>query len=75
MSIVQNYTLFAFIMEGKKAFGRITINPDIKELVKYPETLSKELRGNVQFECSYEAGYLGYTLYHELTARGIRRLC
>ena len=65
-----NYTLCAFTMEGKKIFGCTTINPDIKELVKYLETLNKQLGGKAQFECGYEAGCLGYTLYHELTARG-----
>ena len=67
-----NYTLCAFSLEGKKVFGRTTINPDIKELVKYLETLSKQLGGAGEFECGYEAGCLGYTLYHELTARGYK---
>ena len=67
-----NYTLCAFTLEGKKAFGRTTINPDIRELVKYLETLNKQLGEEVQFECGYEAGCLGYTLYHELTARGYK---
>ena len=67
-----NYTLCAFTMEGKKAFGRMTINPDIRELVKYLETLKQQLGGDVQFECGYEAGCLGYTLYHKLAARGYK---
>ena len=66
----QNYTLCAYTMEGQKAFGRTTINPDIKELVKYLETLNKQQGGKAQFVCGYEAGCLGYTLYHELTAKG-----
>ena len=67
-----NYTLCAFTMEGKKAFGRTTINPDIRELDKYLETLKQQLGGDVQFECGYEAGCLGYTLYHKLAARGYK---
>ena len=67
-----NYTLCAFTREGKKAFGRTTINPDIKELVKYLETLNKQLGGDTEFECGYEAGCLGYTLYHELRAKGYK---
>ena len=67
-----NYTLCAFTMEGKKAFGRTTINPDIRELVKYLETLKQQLGGDVQFECGYEAGCLGYTLYHKLAAKGYK---
>ena len=68
----KNYTLCAFTMEGKKVFGRTTINPDIKELVKYLETLNQQQGGKAQFECGYEAGCLGYTLYHDLRAKGYK---
>ena len=34
-----NYTLCAFCMENKKAFRRTTVNPDIKEVVKYLKRL------------------------------------
>lgn len=67
-----NYTLCAFTIEGQKVFGRTTIKPDSKELVKYLETLNKQLGGTAEFECGYEAGCLGYTLYHELTAKGYK---
>jgi len=65
-----NYTLCAFTLEGQKTFAETTINPDIKELVKYLETLNQRQGGQAQFVCGYEAGCLGYTLYHQLTAKG-----
>ncbi len=65
-----NYTLCAFTMEGQKTFTETRINPDIKELVKYLETLNQRQEGKAEFVCGYEAGCLGYTLYHELSAKG-----
>ncbi len=67
-----NYTLCAFTMEGQKTFAETQINPDIKELVKYLETLNQRQGGQAQFVCGYEAGCLGYTLYHELSAKGYK---
>ncbi len=67
-----NYTLCAFEMEGQKTFAETKINPDIKELIKYLETLNKHKGGKAQFVCGYEAGCLGYTLYHELSAKGYK---
>ncbi len=56
-------------MEGQKTYAETTINPDVKELVKYLETLNQRQGCQVQFVCGYEAGCLGYTLYHELSAK------
>lgn len=67
-----NYTLCAFTLEGQKLFAQTSINPDIKELVKYLETLNARQGGKAEFVCGYEAGCLGYTMYHELTARGYK---
>ena len=67
-----NYTLCAFTMEGQKVFARTSINPDVKELIKYLETLNARQGGKAEFVCGYEAGCLGYTLYHELTAKGYK---
>lgn len=67
-----NYTLCAFTMEGQKTFARTSINPDVKELVKYLETLNIQQGGKAEFVCGYEAGCLGYTLYHELAAKGYK---
>ncbi len=65
-----NYTLCAYTMEGQETFAETRINPDIRELVKYLETLKQWQGSKAQFVCGYEAGCLGYTLYHELTAKG-----
>lgn len=67
-----NYTLCVFTMEGQKTFAQTSINPNIKELVKYLETLNIRQGGNAEFVCGYEAGCLSYALYHELTAKGYR---
>lgn len=67
-----SYALCAFTMEGQKFFGQTSINPDIKELVKYLKTLNAQQGGKAEFVCGYEAGCLGYTLYHELTAKGYK---
>ncbi len=67
-----NYTLCAFTMEGQKLYAQTGINPNSKELVKYLETLNVQQGGEAEFVCGYEAGCLGYTLYHELTAKGYK---
>ena len=67
-----NYTLCAFTLEGQKTFAETQINPSVKELVKYLEALKARQGGKAEFVCGYEAGSLGYTLYHELTAKGYK---
>ena len=63
-----NYTLCAFSLNGQKAFAQTTINPDIDELLKYLATVQGRFGGaDCKLICGYEAGCLGYTLYHQLT--------
>lgn len=65
-----NYTICAYTIENDKAFAETTIKPDIKELEKYLKRL-QELQGeNCKLICGYEAGCLGYSLYHQLMGRG-----
>lgn len=65
-----NYTLCAYSIEGQKTFAQTTINPDIKEILKYLENLKKQLGEDTSFVCGYEAGCLGYTPYHQLKQNG-----
>ena len=46
-----SYALCAFTMEGQKFFGQTSINPDIKELVKYLKTLNVQQGGKAEFVC------------------------
>ena len=63
-----NYTLCAFSLDGQKVFGQTTINPNIDELLKYLATMQYRLGGQrSDLVCGYEAGCLGYSLYHQLT--------
>lgn len=64
-----NYTLCAYNNEEQRPFAEITINPDIKELTRYLDNLEKKTNGS-KIICGYEAGCLGYTLYHQLKAKG-----
>ena len=72
-----NYTLCAIeptIGSEDRIFGEIQIAPDYKEVISFIESLKLKLglADNYSIECGYEAGYLGYTLYHQLESAGIK---
>jgi hypothetical protein len=57
-----------------RIFGELQVAPDYKEVITFIDTLQLRLGLNddYSFECGYEAGCLGYTLYHQLTNAGIK---
>ena len=72
-----NYTLCAVeptIGAEDRFFGEIQVSPDYKEIVSFIKSLMLKLgsQDNYSIECGYEAGCLGYTLYHQLTNAGIK---
>ena len=72
-----NYTLCAMeptIGAEDRIFGEIQVAPDYKEVLCFIESLKMKLGffDDYSIECGYEAGYLGYTLYHQLTEAGIK---
>ena len=72
-----NYTLCAVeptIGAEDRYFGEIQVSPDYKEIVSFIKSLMLKLgsQDNYSIECGYEAGCLGYTLYHQLTNAGIK---
>ena len=72
-----NYTLCAMeptIGAEERIFGEVQVAPDYKEIIGFITSLKKKLGLNNDYsiECGYEAGCLGYTLYHQLTAAGIK---
>ena len=72
-----NYTLCAMeptIGAEDRIFGEIQVAPDYKEILCFIESLKMKLGffDDYSIECGYEAGCLGYTLYHQLTGAGIK---
>lgn len=66
-----SYTLCAYTVENDTTFAIVKIDPDFKLILKYLKQIEKNVGHKCRFICGYEAGYLGYTLYHQLTAHGI----
>ena len=72
-----NYTLCAMeptIGAEDRIFGQVQVAPDYKEIICFIESIKIKLGINNDYsiECGYEAGCLGYTLYHQLTEAGIK---
>ena len=72
-----NYTLCAMepiIGAQERVYGEIQTSPDYKEIICFIEALKMKLGSNDNYsiECGYEAGCLGYSLYHQLTGAGIK---
>lgn len=73
----KNYTLCAMeptIGSEDRIFGEVQVAPDYKEVIYFIESLKMKLGldNKYSIECGYEAGCLGYTLYHQLTAAGVK---
>ena len=66
-----NYTLCCYQMENDTIFAATTMEPDYKNIVKYLTRVEQNIGGDCHFLCGYEAGSLGYSLYHQLTGEGV----
>ena len=71
-----NYTLCAMepvVGAEDRIFGEIQVAPDYKEVICFIEAVKLKLGldNDYSVECGYEAGCLGYSLYHQLTRAGI----
>lgn len=72
-----NYTLCAMeptFGSEERVFGETQVAPDYKEVLLFITSLKMKLGVDNKYsiECGYEAGCLGYTLYHQLTGAGIK---
>ena len=65
-----NFTLCAYSMNTQECFAETQINPDVKEFDKYLKALDAGMGGDTHFVCGYEAGCLGYSIYHDITKLG-----
>ena len=62
----ESFTLCAFTIEEDKGKYHQKTDPDFKKVLKYLEFLRTTYGDDANFICGYEAGCLGYTLYHQL---------
>ncbi len=67
----ESFTLCAYTIEAEKASHVQRTTADYKQVLKYLEFLRSVYGNNVHFVCGYEAGCLGYTLYHQLKERNV----
>ena len=67
----ESYTVCSYSFERDEVEYTQKLTPDYKMVLKYLEQLRKREGEEVEFICGYEAGSLGYTLYHQLTSHGV----
>ena len=72
-----NYTLCAMepVLDGEdRIFTNIQVTPDYENVIQFIDDLKERLGSSDSYsiECGYEAGCLGYSLYHQLTKAGVK---
>ena len=69
----ENYTLCCYSFDEDRLQYSQRIAPDYKMVLKYLEQVRTRYPDDeIEFVCGYEAGCLGYTLYHQLTDHGVK---
>ena len=68
----ESYTLCCYSYDTDKVEYKQTIPSDYKLILKYMEQIRDRYTGEIEFICGYEAGCLGYSLYHQLTEHAVK---
>ena len=63
----ESFTFCAYTIDAEKGSHFQRTEADYKNVLKYLESLRTVYGNDANFICGYEAGCLGYTLYHQLT--------
>ena len=63
----ESFSLCAYTIESDKCSHYQKTEADYKKVLKYLEYLRSIYGDDAKFVCGYEAGCLGYSLYHQLT--------
>lgn len=67
----ESFSLCAFTIEADKGMYYQKTEADYKKVLKYLDFLRTIYGNDANFVCGYEAGCLGYTLYHQLTSHNV----
>ncbi len=72
---ITNYTLCALeqvLGADDIVYANVKVSPDADNIVQFIENLKNKMKDECDILCGYEVGCLGFSLYHELTKKGIR---
>jgi transposase len=67
----ESYTVCCYSIERDRLEYHQTLTADYRMVLRYLEQLRKRYDDEIEIVCGYEAGCLGYTLYHQLTNCGV----
>lgn len=67
----ESFSLCCYTFEDDRYAHHQKMDPDFSMVVNYINAMKKAYGEDTQFVCGYEAGCLGYTLYHQLNDNGI----
>lgn len=68
----ETFSLCCYTNEKEKAEYPQKVNAHYSKVINYIEAMRFHYGDDALFVCGYEAGCLGFTLYHELTAHNIK---
>jgi len=66
-----NYTMCCYVIDGDADFARVELEPDYKFILNYLDQVEESYGEECEFICGYEAGCLGYSLYNDLSSKGV----
>ena len=67
----ESYSLSSYNLDDEKTMYEQKTAADYKMILKYLERIRERFPEDTEYVCGYEAGCLGYTLYHQLTDHGV----
>ena len=67
----ESYTLCCYCYDTDKVEYKQTIPSDYKLILKYIDSMRQVYGDKTTFICGYEAGCLGYSLYHQLKEHAV----
>ena len=68
----ESFSLWCYTNEKEQAEYSQRVPADYSKVINYVEAMRFHYGDDVLFVCGYEAGCLGYTLYHELTPHNLK---
>lgn len=70
----ESFTLCCYDFSQDKVFYTQKMESDYMQILKGLDAVRSGVGGDVQFVCGYEAGCLGFTLYHQLTQHRVKSI-